>query len=57
MLFQAKNNKFGPEVQVTLVKVPIVLGRLTLTLKVKFYLKLQNYIMPNFTTREKYTCH
>ena len=41
---QARITKFGPKMQKTLVKVPIVLeGQLTMTFKVKFNLKVQIY--------------
>ena len=41
---QARIAKFGPKMQMTLVKVPIVLGgQLTLTFKVKFNFKVRIY--------------
>ena len=48
---QARIAKFGPKMQKTLVKVPIVFGgQLTLTVKVKFNLKVRIYPILSLST-------
>ena len=50
--FQARITKFGSEIQNTLVKMPIFLGGWsTLTIKVKFHLKIEFYLILSLSAR------
>ena len=59
---QGRITKFGPDVQNTLVKIPIALWQLTLTSMIKFKIEVQILWMPSFhqnkyNHQSKYKCH